>query len=49
MNEPLRVTRFRARRAGWQYVMLPEPLFEQLRQGILRRQAEHALRMQDRD
>jgi hypothetical protein len=33
----------------WQYGMLPKPLFERLRQGILRRQSEHALRVQDRD
>lgn len=37
-------------RAGqWQYGMLPKALFEQLRQGILRRQEQRALRVQDRD
>ena len=33
----------------WHYGMLPQSLFEQLRQGILRRQGERALRVQDRD
>jgi len=37
-------------RAGeWEYGMLPQSLFEQLRQGILRRQSERALRVQNRD
>ena len=33
----------------WAYGMLPQALFEQVRQGILRRQSERALRVQDRD
>ena len=33
----------------WHYGMLPRALFEQLRAGILRRQAERAVRLQDRD
>ena len=37
------------RRRRWDYGMLPQPLFEQLRQGILGRQSERTLRVQVRD
>lgn len=37
------------RRGRWHYGMLSQALFEQVRQGILRRQNERMLRLQERD